>query len=65
MPLSKESIEEFKKIYKKEFGKKISDQDALEKGTKLLRLVELVYKPMAQKDYDMLQKRRKKTRRIN
>ena len=33
MPLSKEAIREFKEIYKKEFGKKLSDQEALEKAS--------------------------------
>lgn len=42
--ISKEQLEEFKLIYKKEFNKEISDQDALEQATKLLRLMEIVYK---------------------
>lgn len=33
MRLSKEAIEEFKKIYKEEFGKEISDKEAYEMGT--------------------------------
>jgi hypothetical protein len=44
-------LEKFKEIYKKEYGKEISDEDALEQGTKLLRMVELVYKPMTAEDY--------------
>ena len=59
--ISKEKLEEFKNIYKKRFNKTLSDQDAIEKGTKLLRLVEIVYKPITQKEYDALQKRRKET----
>lgn len=62
MPLSKEAIEEFKEIYKKEFGEEISDQEALEKATKLLRLIEIVYKPMTQKEYNMVERRRKETK---
>lgn len=42
--ISKEQLEEFKLIYKKEFNKEISDQEALEQATKLLRLVEIIYK---------------------
>jgi hypothetical protein len=44
--ISKEQLEKFKLIYKKEFNKEISDQEALEQATKLLRLMEIVYKPL-------------------
>ena len=60
--ISKESLEEFKAIWKKEFKEEISDEYALESATKLLRLMEIIYKPMTQKDYDMLQKRREETK---
>ena len=59
--ISKEYLEKFKEIYKKEFGKEISDEDALEQGTKLLRMVELIYKPMTVKEYESLQKHREQT----
>jgi len=60
--ISKESLGEFKKIYKEEFGEEISDQEALEQATKLLRLVEIVYKPTTQEEYDKIQKRREETK---
>lgn len=60
--ISKERLEEFKRIYKKKFGKELSNQEALEKATKLLRMVELVYKPITKENYDKLQKRRKETK---
>ena len=60
--ISKERLDEFKRIYKKEFKEDLSDAGALEKATKLLRLVELVYKPITKEDYDKLQKRRKETK---
>ena len=41
--LSKESIEKFKKIWKKEFGEKISDQKAYEEGTRLVNFFKLLY----------------------
>lgn len=44
--LSKEAIEEFKKIYKKEFREEISDEKALEKATRLLTLFNAVYRPI-------------------
>ena len=60
--ISKESLEGFRKIYKKRFGENISDQVALEKATKLLNLVKAVYRPMTQEEYDKVQKRRKETK---
>lgn len=44
----------FKKIYKKRFGKKIDRNEAYEQGVKLMRLVELVYKPISQQEYNKL-----------
>ena len=44
MNLSKEAIEEYKQIYKKEFGEEISDQEAYEQGSRLIRLLETLYK---------------------
>lgn len=61
MMISGEQLEEYKRIYKKEFGEDVSDQDALEQATKLLRLMQIIYKPMTQKDYNKLQERRKET----
>jgi len=59
---SKEAVEEFKEIYEKRFGEELSDQDALEKASKLLRLMEIIYKPMTQKEYDEVQKRREESK---
>lgn len=44
MRLSKEAIEEFKEIYKKELGKTISDEKAQELGQNLLSLFEIIYR---------------------
>jgi len=43
--LSQQAIKEFKDIYHKQFGKELSDQEALRKGTALLRLFKAVLKP--------------------
>lgn len=59
--ISEEALKKFKKIYKKQFKKDISNQDALEQAASLLRMVELVYKPMTIKQFEALQKRRKET----
>ena len=43
MRLSKKAIKEFKDIYKREFGKNISDEEAQEKGQSLLSLFKIIY----------------------
>jgi len=59
--LSDEQIRKFQMLYKKHFGKEISQEEAYEKGANLIRLVELIYKPMTEDEYKQLQKRRKDT----
>ena len=59
--LSDEQITKFQTLYKNRFGKKISREEAYEQGAKLIRLVELVYKPMTEEEYQRLQKRRRET----
>lgn len=44
--LSKQAIDEFKAIYKKEFGEEISDEEAREKGQKLISLFKTIYRPI-------------------
>lgn len=60
--ISKKSLEEFKRLYKKRFNEDLSDQVALEKATKLLNLMRAVYKPMTKEEYDKLQRRREETK---
>jgi hypothetical protein len=45
MVLSDENILKFQTLYKSEFGMEISKEDARKKGTKLLQLISIVYKP--------------------
>jgi urease accessory protein UreF len=59
--LSDERITKYQELYKKRFGKEISREHALEQGTKLVRLMQLIYKPMTEDEYQLLQKRRKET----
>ena len=59
--LSDEQIKKFQIIYKKHFGKEISREEAYEQGAKLIRLVELIYKPMTEAEYQKLQERRRQT----
>jgi len=59
--LSDEQIKKFQTLYKNRFGKEISREDALEQGVKLIRLMELIYKPMTEKDLELLRARRQTT----
>lgn len=59
--LNDEEVRKFQALYKKYFGKKISKEEAYEEGVKLLRLVELIYKPMTEKEFKNLQERRRQT----
>jgi len=48
--ISVKELEKFKEIYRNRFDKDISDQEALEKATKLLNFVKLIYKPIPKQD---------------
>lgn len=61
MVLKDEDIKKFQALYKSRFGLDISREEAYEKGIKLVRLMELVYKPMTQEEMDFVQKRRQDT----
>lgn len=59
--LSEQSITKFQELYRGRFGKEISREEAYEKGIKLVRMIELVYRPMTAAEYEKLQERRKET----
>jgi len=44
MRLSRETIEEFRKIYKQEFGEDITDKEAYDKFLRLVNLLRVVLK---------------------
>jgi len=58
--LSDEQITKYQMLYKNRFGKEISREEAYEQGVKLIRLIELIYRPMTKNEYKQLQKGRKK-----
>lgn len=58
--LTDKQITKFQEIYKNHFGEEISREDALEGGIKLVRLMKIVYTPITEKEYQDLQKRRRK-----
>ena len=59
--LSDGQITRFQTLYENRFGREISREEACERGTKLIRLVELIYKPMTETEYQQLQERRRRT----
>lgn len=48
--LTDEQIIKFQTLYKNRFGKEISRAAAYEKGIKLIRLIELIYKPITENE---------------
>jgi len=44
--LSNKSLEEFKKIWREQFGEEISDEKAAEEAINLLTLMDAVYRPI-------------------
>ena len=59
--LSDEQIKKYQTLYKNRYGKEISRELALEQGLKLIRLVKLIYHPMSEDEYQLLQERRRAT----
>ncbi len=44
--ISKEALEEYKAIYKEEFGEDVSDEDALKQAINLLSMMNVIYRPL-------------------
>lgn len=59
MRLTDEHIRKFQAIYKARFGKDLTDDEAREKGTQLVRLMKLIYKPMTKAEYAAVEDRMK------
>ncbi len=59
--LSDEQIIKYQTLYKNRFGREISREEAYEQGVALIRLMELIYKPMTEEKYKQLQERRRQT----
>ena len=59
--LSDEQITKYQTLHKNRYGREISREEAYEKGIKLMRLVELIYQPMTETEYQQLQERRRQT----
>lgn len=53
--ITDEHITQYQEIYRKQFGKEISREDARDQGTKLVRLMQIIYQPMTQEEHDETQ----------
>jgi hypothetical protein len=56
MVIADEHIAEFQMLYRKHFGKDISKNEALEKGLRLVRLLEVVSRALAKEQSEKLYK---------
>ena len=45
MTLTQKELDEFKRLYKKEFGTELTNAQAFDKGSRLVRLLKVVLKP--------------------
>lgn len=55
MQLSELKIKQFQELYKNRFNVELSTKDALEKASQLIRLLEIIYKPITQQQLAKLQ----------
>lgn len=61
--LSPAQVEEFRAIYKKQFGKELSKEEALDKGSQLVRLMQFVYQPIVDGAHVMKPKQLKEVKK--
>ncbi len=61
--LSQKCVEEYQKIYKKEYGEDIAYEKALTEGTKLLNLFGMIYQPIPKRWLVKQEKRNNKNER--
>jgi hypothetical protein len=57
MKISETQLTNFKALYKQHFGEELSQEDALEKSLKLIRMMQLIYKPITKEQYQQVIKR--------
>ena len=63
MHLTDEDITKFQALYLKHFGEEISRERAHSEGIKLVRLMQLIYKPMTKADKKRLQEQDMKAKK--
>ncbi len=57
--LSQKALEEFKAIWREQFGEDISDEKAVEEGINLLTIFSAIYRPIKKKWVDDLESKEK------
>ena len=62
--LTDKQIEKLQQLYKEAVGEDISKENALLQGAVLIRLMQIIYKPIVKKDYEKLQKIRFSEKRL-
>lgn len=51
MRLTDKHISDFQKLYLEEYGVTLSEDEALERSTKLIELIRIIYKPISKEDH--------------
>ncbi|MFA6047763.1 MAG: hypothetical protein WC737_03010 [Parcubacteria group bacterium] len=64
MSLSDKQIKKFQILYRELLGKELDLSEAHEQAESLVREVELTYKPMMEREFKLLQKRRREMKII-
>lgn len=65
MFLTDKQLTKFKALYKKHFDEDLTPEDAYEKATKLVRMMQIVYKPMTVAQYLQVMEDKKRLGFIN
>jgi len=61
MKLTDQQITKFQAIYKARFHKDLDREKTYDMGIKLVRMMQIIYKPMTVADLEQLQERRRQT----
>ena len=54
--ISEEGIKKFQELYKTHFGEEISKEKAYQSASRLLRLVQIIYKPMTVEELEKVKR---------
>jgi len=57
--LTDKQLDKFKAPYKAHFGEDLGPEDVYEKATKLVRMMQIVYKPMTKAQHERVKARQK------
>lgn len=63
--ISQEALNDFKKIWREQFNEDVSDAEAMEQATKLLTLMNAIYRPIKKEWLDESLEARKQRSRLS